>query len=231
MEDTPLGYTWRGNAGMRVLILDGHPDGGRLVSHLLDHYADSRGAGQVERVAVRDLAFDPNMSRGYAVAQEWEPDLARLAASLDACDHLVVAFPLWWGAEPMQLKGLIDRLLLPGFAFRYHRDDPFWDRRLSGRSADVIVTMDTPPWYLRLVYGDPVGRRWRRQILGFCGFRPVRILRLGATRRGGAARHIGEWEGRVAKLARTADRLRRSHKCPALADRTPLADALTERAS
>lgn len=197
---------------MQVLVLDGHPDAGRLVTRLLDRYTASLPGAHVERVALRDLAFAPNLGRGYAEIQAWEPDLARLARLLEACDHLVLAFPLWWGGEPALLKGLVDRLLLPGFAFRYHRDDPFWDRLLAGRSADLIVTMDTPPWYLHLVYGDPVGRRWRRQILGFCGFHPVRILRLGPTRQGGTARRLDAWEARITQLARTAAGLRRGQK-------------------
>jgi NAD(P)H dehydrogenase (quinone) len=145
---------------MHVLILDGYPDEQRLVSSLLDHYAASLEADvTVQRIALRDLAFDPNLRRGYGADQAWEPDLERVGAALNACDHLVVGFPLWWGGEPMLLKGLLDRILLPGFAFRYHRGNPFWDRLLAGRSADVVITMDTPPWYLRAIYGDPVSRR------------------------------------------------------------------------
>lgn len=197
---------------MQVLVLDGHPDAGRLVTHLLDRYEAALEGARVDRIALRELAFAPNLNRGYAVDQPWEPDLARLAGLITACDHLVIAFPLWWGGEPALVKGLIDRLLLPGFAFRYHRDDPFWDRLLAGRSADIILTMDTPPWYLRLVYGDPVGRRWRRQILGFCGFHPIRILRLGPTRRGGTAKRLGAWESRIVGLARSVGGLRRRRK-------------------
>ncbi len=51
---------------MHVLILDGHPDERRLNSTLLDHYAASlRPEVTVQRIAVRDLAFDPNLRRGY----------------------------------------------------------------------------------------------------------------------------------------------------------------------
>ncbi len=216
---------------MHILILDGHPDEGRLVSSLLDTYAASLAPDTaVERIAVRTLAFDPNLQHGYRADQPWEPDLERVAAAIGACDHLVVGFPLWWGGEPMLLKGLLDRLLLPGFAFRYHRHNQFWDRLLAGRSADVIITMDTPPWYLRAVYGDPVIRRWRRQVLGFCGFGPIRFLRFGPTRRGQAAKRIAGWQAQVAQAAATASALKRAPK-PPLPDRAAYAAAIGERQS
>ncbi len=216
---------------LQVLILDGHPDEQRLAGHLLDHYAASLGVGAtVRRIAVRDLVFDPNLRHGYSADQAWEPDLERVAAAIDACDHLVVGFPLWWGGEPMLLKGLLDRLLLPGFAFRYHRGNQFWDRLLAGRSADVIITMDTPPWYLRTVYGDPVVRRWRRQVLGFCGFNPIRFLRFGPTRRGQAPKRIAGWHAQVAHAAATATALKRSPKPPA-SGRAAYAEAIVERRS
>lgn len=202
---------------MRVLILDGHPDQDRLVSHLLDIYQAALGDGvEVERITVRDLAFEPNLRRGYAEVQPWEPDLDRVGAAIAACDHLVVGFPMWWGSEPAQLKGLIDRLLLPGFTFRYHKDDPFWDRLLAGRSADVLITTDTPSWYLWLAYGNPVVRRWRGQILGFCGFKPVRIIKFGPVRHGGAEKNIAAWRRKIERLAKTARGLKRARKLPAV---------------
>jgi putative NADPH-quinone reductase len=217
---------------MHVVILDGHPDENRLITSLLDHYeAALPVTATVERIAVRLLNFDPNLRSGYGMDQPWEPDLERFGEAIVSCDHLVVGFPLWWGAEPMLLKGVLDRILLPGFAFRYHRDDPFWDRLLAGRSADVIITMDTPPWYLRLVYGDPVARRWRRQVLGFCGFSPIRVLRLGPTRRGNAGKSIARWQSRIAKAAKTAAHLRRVAKSVGAARRTEFADAVVERQS
>lgn len=196
---------------MRVLILDGHPDEGRLVSHLLDLYqAGLAGDVEVERIAVRNLAFDPVLRRGYKVVQPWEPDLERVGAAIAACDHLVVAFPMWWGSEPAELKGLLDRVLLPGFAFRYHKDDPFWDRLLAGRSADVLITTDTPAWFLRFAYGNPVVRRWRGQILGFCGFKPLRITKFGPVRQGGAQKNLVAWQRKVERLAASVPGLRRS---------------------
>lgn len=91
---------------MRVLVIDGHPDEGRLLTALLDRYAAALPAeAEVERIAVRDLAFEPNLRRGYAAVQEWEPDLIKFAQALDAADHVVIGFPMWWGAEPAAGKG------------------------------------------------------------------------------------------------------------------------------
>jgi len=217
---------------MHVLILDGHPDERRLVSALLDHYAGSLQPGAtVQRIAVRDLSFDVNLRRGYGADQDWEADLHDVGAAVTACDHLVVGFPLWWGGEPARLKGLLDRVVLPGFAFRYRKRGPFWDRLLAGRSADVIVTMDTPPWYLRAVYGDPVGRRWRRQVLGFCGFDPVRVFRFGPTRRGEAKQRIEGWQAQVAKAAATAAALKRGTKLDGQSGRSDFGAAVAERRS
>lgn len=203
---------------MNILLLDGHPDEARLTTHLLDTYAAALPAGaQVTRVAVRDLAFTPVLRHGYKRRTEWEPDIAALAGVLDACDHLVVAFPMWWGAEPAELKGLIDRLFLPKFTFAYHVGDPWWDKLMQGRSADLIVTMDTPPFVLKWYHRNPVIRRWKGQILGFCGFAPVRTLSLGPVGENTPPRNIAKWKARVAKLARSISQKAPEKKEPRLA--------------
>ena len=203
---------------MNVLIIDGHPDEGRLTTHLLDLYQRALpGDAQVTRVAVRDLEFTPVLRHGYRQRTEWEPDIARLAEALDACDHLVMAFPMWWGSEPAELKGLVDRLFLPGFTFAYHDDDPWWDKLMAGRSADVIATMDTPPFVLRWYHGNPLVRRWKGQVLGFCGFAPVRMLALGPADEKQVAKRLAGWEKRIAKLARTIRAKKPEEKQPRLA--------------
>lgn len=198
---------------MHCLLIDGHPGTGRLVSHLVDHYAANLPAGVTRtRINVRDLAFDPVLTDGYLKRKSWEPDLVRVAEALVEADHVVVGFPMWWGAEPAPLNGLLSRLLLPNFSFAYHENDPYWDRLLAGRSGDVIITMDTPPLYLRFAWGDPVVRRWNKQILGFVGVKPLRFHRLGMVKQGGAEKHINKWKARLAEAARSAPGLRRPPK-------------------
>ncbi|WP_296716769.1 NAD(P)H-dependent oxidoreductase [Erythrobacter sp.] len=202
---------------MNVLLIDGHPDERRYCSSLMEEYRAALPAhAEVTAVALRDLRFDPNLAHGYRQRTEWEPDLLRLAEELDACDHLALAFPMWWGAEPAMLKGLLDRLFLPGFTFAYHDQDTFWDRNMAGRSADVIITMDTPPFFLWLVYGNAVIRRWKGQVLGFVGFKPVRILPLGQVKFGGAEKHAAKWTGKIRRLAQTIRQAEPAKKEPRL---------------
>ncbi|MFL0356720.1 NAD(P)H-dependent oxidoreductase [Erythrobacter sp. GH1-10] len=202
---------------MNVLLIDGHPDAGRFSAHLLDLYEHALPPGcEVTRVAVRDLEFTPILKHGYKKRTEWEPDIAALAGKLDACDHVCFVFPMWWGAEPALLKGLIDRLFLPGFTFAYHDDDTWWDRNMEGRSADAIITMDTPPIFLLLFYWNSIIRRWKGQILGFCGFKPVRILPLGQVKFGGAEKNAAKWTAKIQKLARTITQAEASKKKPRL---------------
>ena len=203
---------------MNVLLVDGHPDSGRYCSHLVDIYEAALPSGyDITRVCVRDMAFTPNLQHGYRKRTNWEPDVAAFAEKLDACDHVVFVFPMWWGAEPALLKGLLDRVMLPGFTFAYHDNDAFWDRNMVGRSADVIITMDTPPVFLWLAYGNSIIRRWKGQVLGFCGFKPVRILALGQVKFGGTEKHATKWRSRIEKLARSIRQAVPDKKRPQLA--------------
>ena len=202
---------------MNVLLIDGHPDEGRYCSHLLDVYERALpDNAEVRRIAVRDLTFSPNLGHGYAKRTDWEEDIDAVARALDWCDHVSFCFPMWWAAEPAMLKGLLDRVVLPGFMFAYHEHDTFWDRLMVGRSADAIITMDTPPWYLWLAYGNSIVRRWKKQILGFVGFKPARILALGQIKRGGVEKHGQKWEARVRRLAMTIAPARATEKVPRL---------------
>ncbi|GAB5489118.1 MAG: NAD(P)H-dependent oxidoreductase [Parasphingorhabdus sp.] len=198
---------------MKYLLIDGHPDADRLTAGLLDHYANNCPAdAQVDRIVIRELEIDPILHHGYTQKQSWEPDLQSAAELIDACDHLVIAFPMWWGAEPAIVKGFLDRLLLPHFAFRYHDNDDFWDKLLEGRSADALVTMDTPSIFLRFAYRNSIVHRWRKQVLGFCGFKPARFHIFAPVRKGGAEKSWAKWQHQIEKAARSAATLKRKPK-------------------
>jgi NAD(P)H dehydrogenase (quinone) len=83
---------------------------------------------------------------------------------------------------PALLKGFIDKVFLPGFGFRYRKDSVWWDKLLTGKSARLIVTMDTPPWYFRWIYGRPGHNAMKKSTLQFCGIKPVKITSIGPVK-------------------------------------------------
>lgn len=159
----------------RILVLDGHPAQGSLCGALALEYADkAREKGHEVRIRrLSEMAFDPDFGvSSFRDAKPLEPDLQAAWEDITWCQHLVVAHPLWWGGLPAKLKGLFDRILLPGSAFKYVKGKPIPEKLLKGRTAEVLVTSDTPGWYFRWIYGAGVRKQTEKQILNFCGLKP-----------------------------------------------------------
>ncbi|ATQ76679.1 NADPH:quinone reductase [Massilia violaceinigra] len=165
----------------RVLVIAAHSSQQTFGSALAAAYAAAAtAAGHEARLLELDrLAFDPILHHGYKVVQELEPDLKTAQELITWADHLVFAYPVWWGSIPALLKGFLDRIMLPGFAFKYRKGKAFPDKLLAGRSAHLLVTMDTPPWYFRLAYRAPAIHQMKKTTLEFCGVTPVKTLLCG----------------------------------------------------
>ena len=176
-----------------MVVILGHPQAESLCAGMAHAYADgARQAGaEVRFLDVGRLAFDPRL-QGYGADQPLEPDLAAAQADIAWASHLVWVYPIWWGAMPALLKGFIDRVFLPGYAFKYRTGSSLWDKLLAGRSADLLVTMDSPPWYFRFVTRMPGHHQMKKAILEFCGIRPVRVHSFGPVRSASRER-LAQW--------------------------------------
>jgi putative NADPH-quinone reductase len=167
--------------GKRVAVIVGHPAADSWCGALADSYAAAARAGghEVRMLYLAQLDFDPSLHAGYRQIQALEPDLLAAQATLAWAEHLVIAYPIWWGSVPALLKGFLDRILLPGFAFKYRPGKAFPEQLLRGRSAQLLVSMDTPPWYFRWVYRMPGIVQLKKTTLEFCGIAPVKVAAFG----------------------------------------------------
>ncbi|PTM58783.1 NAD(P)H-dependent oxidoreductase [Desmospora activa] len=185
----------------RILIIQAHPHSDSLSSSLAQAYqrgAEAAGR-QVRVLELGKLDFDPNLAYGYKQPVPLEKDLVTAQESILWANHIVWIFPVWWGMPPALLKGFIDRVFLPGFAFQYHPQGRGWERLLTGRTARVFVTMDAPYWYYRWINGMPAHRSFKRMILQFCGIRPVRFTNLCSVRHA-SEKQIQQWLEQAEKL-------------------------------
>lgn len=188
--------------GKRVAVIVGHPAADSWCGALADSYAAAARAGghEVRMVHLAQLDFDPNLHEGYRQIQALEPDLLAAQATVAWAEHVVIAYPIWWGSVPALLKGFLDRILLPGFAFKYRPGKAFPEQLLRGRSAQLLVSMDTPPWYFRWVYRMPGIVQLKKTTLEFCGIAPVKVAAFGPLISSSSAQRAS-WLVKAARLA------------------------------
>ncbi len=161
----------------KTLIILGHPDANSFCGSLFEAYINGakNSDADLRELKLGDLNFDPVLWNGYNKIQDLEPDLQKAQDLISWANHLVFVYPNWWGAMPSLMKGFFDRAFLPDFAFKYREDSPLWDKLLEGRTAHLVVTMDTPSWYYRWIFHRPGHHQMKHTILGFCGINVEKI--------------------------------------------------------
>jgi NAD(P)H dehydrogenase (quinone) len=189
------------NSNKKILIIQGNPDKNSFCDALAESYKKGalRTKADVKEIHVREIDFDPFLGFGYKKEIELEQGLIDSQHMIKWADHMVFVYPTWWGTMPALLKGFIDRVFLPGFGFQFRNGSVWWNKLLKGKSARLIVTMDTPPWYFRLFYGRPGHNAMKKSTLEFCGIKPVKISSIGPIKYSKKSKRIS-WLTQVEKL-------------------------------
>jgi len=165
----------------KIALINGHPNHESFNFALAEAYkkgVENSGV-EIKEIIIRDLDFNPNLQFGYQKRMDLEPDLLKAWEIIQWADHLVWVHPVWWGGLPAITKGFIDRLFLPGLAFKYRENSVWWDKILTGKTAHIITTIDQPGWYYRMFYGRPSINQLKKSILEFCGVKPVKVTYIG----------------------------------------------------
>ncbi len=190
-------------SGKKILILLGHPDSTSFNAALADAYkkgALASGA-EVREIKMGELNFDLSLKSGYRERMELEADLRDAQEKILWADHLVWVYPVWWGSVPAVMKGFLDRVLLPGFAFQKRENSVWWDKLLAGKSARLICTMDQPPWYYRFINHAPTHFMMKKMVMQFCGVQQVGITSFGVIRNSPAQKRM-DWLLKTEELGR-----------------------------
>ena len=174
----------------KILIVLAHPQSKSYCAALGQAYADgARASGaEVRQINLAELRFNPIGTSSPDKPAELEADLRQAQESIQWAEHLVFVYPILWGTLPALLKGFIERVFAPGFAINFRNDSPLWDKLLKGRSARLIVTLNTPPLLYRLLFLRAGHITMKRSILEFCGIAPVRITDVGPMKNASAGR-------------------------------------------
>ena len=190
----------------RILIIDGHPDrqAERYLHALAKAYCDgARSAGhEVQSIIVSELDFPLLKTALDFQTGDPPPVLRKCQAQIAWAEHLVILYPLWLGSMPAILKGFLEQVFRPGFAFAAG-NGRLPKKLLSGKSAHIVMTMGMPAFFYRWYFRAHSLKSLERNILAFCGIRPIRASIIGMVE-GATTEQRGRWLGRLEAMGRRA---------------------------
>ncbi|MED0961100.1 NAD(P)H-dependent oxidoreductase [Bacillus paramycoides] len=162
---------------MNVLIIYAHPSPSSFNASILEHV--QKGLQETNHsVTLLDLykeQFDPVLVFNEEKKRRdllHEEETERYRELVQKADTLLFIYPIWWWGMPAILKGFIDRVFVAGFAYKYEGALP--KGLFKGKKAWVINTLDSPLWYVALLYRSADWIMMKRGVLRFCGIRNIK---------------------------------------------------------
>jgi putative NADPH-quinone reductase len=150
-----------------------HAIAGRVCRELAD-----RGA-QVHFHDLYDEGFDPVLRADEAytsgdraadvLAATRDPLIRAHREQLGRASALVAVHPNWWGKPPAIMAGWLDRVLVPGVAYRLDDAGGAPESLLRLENVLVVNTSDTTAEREDALFGDPLEAIWRRCLAPYLG--------------------------------------------------------------
>ena len=148
--------------------------GHELVTH--DLYAEN-----FDPVLKAEEAYTTGDTIEETVSKTTDPVVTRHRQEMLVAEGLLIVHPNWWGKPPAILAGWLDRVLVPGVAYRLDCAEGEPDGLLSIDTALVLNTSDTPAEREASVLGDPLQLIWANCVLPYCGVKRIERRMFGAV--------------------------------------------------
>lgn len=180
----------KGRKIMNYLLITCHPYDGSFnasVATALKQTICEKGHNVSEIDLIED-GFNPVMTspdlRAWGKGQSVDPLVPKYQSEIEKADVLVFPFPIWWGAMPAVLKGFCDKVLLPGWAYKYGEHGELVGLQTS-KKAIVITTMETPCEVFEEFFNNPVEGAFIKDTLQTCGMEVLNYMQIDKIVSGG----------------------------------------------
>lgn len=162
---------------MNALVVYCHPDRGSYCHQMKNAVVAglAQGGHHVDVIDLYADDFDPVMTADEHVAYmanvpKADAHSLNYMSLLKSADTLVFVYPTWWGTLPAMLKGWLEKVLVPGIAFKLDERNTVRPALGAVKRIVGVSTYGSPRWYVRLVT-DGGRRSFHRSLRAATGFR------------------------------------------------------------
>lgn len=185
---------------MNILVINGHPDKKSFSASIFNEIIENlnKEKHKIETLNLADMKFDPVLRFGYRERMKEDTEITHSQELIQWADHLIFIYPIWWSSMPSLMKGWIDRVFTPGFAYSSNRKGIFvlnfitgrqFKKLLKNKTADIITTSQGPSWWYKIFSGiisvpDSYGIAvLKSAVLNHCGIKTKKVINLGNMNR------------------------------------------------
>lgn len=163
----------------KILVVNGHPNKGSFNYALSESYirgAEEAGT-EIRKIYVTDLPLENSIR--CCGKEPMIDEIKNAQADILWAEHVVFFHPVWWSGFPAIFKCFLDMTFTPGFGYKYSPKNPIPKKLLGGRTAHIVLTLNTPIWIYRFVFGAPSVRQLKSRVLSFCGIKTTQVTYVG----------------------------------------------------
>jgi len=161
---------------MSILIIYAHPKTEGFCSYILETIQQIliNQQREFEILDLYDMNYDAVLKKEelYSAGNRKISSINKeIQEKIKKSETLLFIYPVWWGCMPAILKGFLDRVITPGFGFKYQKKNSLHfipKKLLKQKKALVFMTAGSP----RLAYlatGNPPKKIIKTFTLGTCG--------------------------------------------------------------
>jgi NAD(P)H dehydrogenase (quinone) len=169
---------------MKVLIIYAHPYEKSFNHALLDTLIEGLKSNDVKIIDLNKEEFNPVFKKEelalYRKGQSLDNKVKEYQSLLEWANCLILLFPLWWGSMPAVLKGFIDKVFLPGWAYEKSKFGLIKGKLTNIKKAIIIHTMNTPGFYFKFIFKNPIKQILAKDVLKNCGIKNVKLFQFGS---------------------------------------------------
>lgn len=160
-----------------------HAIAGRIGQRLIDLGHDLRShdlyAERFDPILTANESHTSGADIESVLARDDDPLVALHREELRQAEGLVIVHPNWWGMPPAILTGWINRVIVPGVAYRLADATGHPEPLAPIQQLMVVNTSDTTDEREETLYKDPLASIWGRCVAPYLGGPEVtrRVLR------------------------------------------------------